>query len=86
MTDKETGSTYQKAHVTFQSTSSRHIQAVNMLSKVSLFEDTKERGIGGNKHIWVIEMNEGQQLYLNMYYKADAINHFIKNMQVAYQS
>eukprot|EP00957_Ditylum_brightwellii_P135633 10343077-Ditylum_brightwellii.AAC.1 len=31
-------------------------------------------------------MNEGQQLYLNMYCKVDAIDHFIKNMQVTYRS
>eukprot|EP00957_Ditylum_brightwellii_P007318 555814-Ditylum_brightwellii.AAC.1 len=46
MTDKETGNIYQKVHVIFQSTSSCNIQAVNMLSKVSLFKDIKERGMG----------------------------------------
>eukprot|EP00957_Ditylum_brightwellii_P196253 14952909-Ditylum_brightwellii.AAC.1 len=80
MTDGETGNTYQKVHVTFQSTLSCNIQAASMLSKISLFKDTKERGMGKNKRKWVIEMNEGQQLYFNMYYKVDVIDHFIKNM------
>eukprot|EP00957_Ditylum_brightwellii_P057669 4372825-Ditylum_brightwellii.AAC.1 len=59
MTDEEIGNTYQKVHVTFQSTSPCNIQAVNMLSKLSLFKDTKERGKEKNKCKWVVEMNEG---------------------------
>eukprot|EP00957_Ditylum_brightwellii_P184451 14048810-Ditylum_brightwellii.AAC.2 len=86
MKDEETGNTYQKVNVTFQSTSSCNIQAINILNKVSLFKDSKERGMGENKCKWVIEMNKGRQLYLNMYYKVDVIGHFIKNMRVAYQS
>eukprot|EP00957_Ditylum_brightwellii_P045783 3473051-Ditylum_brightwellii.AAC.1 len=69
VTDEETGNAYQKVHVTFQSTLPCNIQAVNMLSKVSLFKDRKERGMGKNKRKWVIEMNGGQQVYLSMYYK-----------------
>eukprot|EP00957_Ditylum_brightwellii_P015827 1192065-Ditylum_brightwellii.AAC.1 len=86
MTDEEKDNTYQRVHVTFQSASSCNIQEVNMLSSVSLFEDTKERGMGKIKHRWVLEMNEGQQLYLSIFYKVDAIDHFIKNIQAAYHS
>eukprot|EP00957_Ditylum_brightwellii_P123310 9402138-Ditylum_brightwellii.AAC.1 len=56
-----------------------------MLSSVSLFEDTKERGMGTTKRKWVIEMNEGYHLYLNMYYKVDVIDHLIKKMHMGYQ-
>eukprot|EP00957_Ditylum_brightwellii_P077938 5923488-Ditylum_brightwellii.AAC.1 len=43
--DPVTHKKYQKVHVLFQSTSSYNIQAVNMLSSISKFEETKERGI-----------------------------------------
>eukprot|EP00957_Ditylum_brightwellii_P018813 1413878-Ditylum_brightwellii.AAC.1 len=44
--DTENKKKYQKVHVSFLSTSSCNIQAANMLSSVSTFEETKERGIG----------------------------------------
>eukprot|EP00957_Ditylum_brightwellii_P131891 10057740-Ditylum_brightwellii.AAC.1 len=59
MTNEETDNTYKKIHVIFQLTSSCNVQAVNMLSCVSLFKDTTKRRMGGNKHKWIIEMNEG---------------------------
>eukprot|EP00957_Ditylum_brightwellii_P050663 3841427-Ditylum_brightwellii.AAC.1 len=47
--DPEINKKYQKVRVLFQSTSSCNIQAVNVLSSVSKFEETKDRGIGQNK-------------------------------------
>eukprot|EP00957_Ditylum_brightwellii_P205653 15344810-Ditylum_brightwellii.AAC.1 len=47
--DPVTHKKYQKVNVSFQSKSSCNIQAVNMLSSVSKFEETKKRGIGKNK-------------------------------------
>eukprot|EP00957_Ditylum_brightwellii_P114418 8723270-Ditylum_brightwellii.AAC.1 len=43
--EPETKKKYQKVHVSFQSKSSCNIQAVNILSSVSKFEETKERAL-----------------------------------------
>eukprot|EP00957_Ditylum_brightwellii_P025034 1894398-Ditylum_brightwellii.AAC.1 len=61
---------------------SYNIQAINMLSSISNFEKTKERDIGKNKHMWVIEMNDARQPYLNTYYDIDNIDHTLKNCNI----
>eukprot|EP00957_Ditylum_brightwellii_P042774 3238987-Ditylum_brightwellii.AAC.1 len=80
--DPETKKKYQKVHRSFQSTSSCNIQAVNTLSSVSKFEETKEMGIPKNKWKWVIEMNGTRQLYLNTFYVTDNIDHMLKNCRM----
>eukprot|EP00957_Ditylum_brightwellii_P187987 14311969-Ditylum_brightwellii.AAC.1 len=62
--DPEIKKKYQEVHVSFQSTSSCSIQAVNMLSFVSKFEETKKRGIGKNKQKWMRTYKPLDRLYL----------------------
>ena len=59
---------YERAHISFQSTSSCNISTVNAISACSFFTREKERGVGENKRKFHIEMNEGRQLYLKSYY------------------
>eukprot|EP00957_Ditylum_brightwellii_P207328 15352487-Ditylum_brightwellii.AAC.1 len=82
--DPETKNKHQKEHVSFQSIFSYNIQAVNMLSSVSKFEETKGRGIGKNKHKWVIEMNDLRQPCLKTYYDIGSIDHILKNCRMGY--
>ena len=72
-------------YTSFQSTSSCNIACVNALNDVSLFAQTKERGRGRHKRRWAIEMNEARQLYLNTYYKIDAIDHMLDNCNMFYR-
>eukprot|EP00957_Ditylum_brightwellii_P040283 3048443-Ditylum_brightwellii.AAC.1 len=55
-----------------------------MLSCVSKFEDTRERGVGKNKRKLVIKKNDTRQLYLNTYYVIDRIGCSIKNCNMGY--
>ena len=66
--------------------SSFNIQGVNMLSSVSKFEEIRKRGIGKNKQMWAIEMNDTRRLYLKKYYVIDNIDHLLKNGRMSYQS
>ena len=51
---------YCVVHISFQSTGSTNITTVNVLEKVELYVRQREKGKGGTKHIWFIEMNEGR--------------------------
>ena len=50
-----------------------------MLSKCYVFEQANERQIVDKKYKWIIDMNEERQLYLNMYFNIECINHLIQN-------
>ena len=51
-----------------------------------MFEQAKERGLGKKKLKWIIEMNEARQLYLNMYFNIDCIDHLIQNAKMTYRT
>jgi hypothetical protein len=70
---------YTKTHVSFQSTGATNISGVNNLSCVKLYVSRKSRGIGNQKRVWGIEMNEGRATYLNTYFAVDNVDHMIKN-------
>ena len=55
-TDSEKKS-YMIVHVSFQSTGSTNITTINALDQVELYVNQRERGRGGEKQIWAIEMN-----------------------------
>lgn len=78
--------TYEKVHVSFQSTSSCNIASVNCLNEVNLFTSPKERGTGEHKRRWVIEMNEARQLYLKTYGVVDTIDAAVKTQKIGYVS
>jgi hypothetical protein len=69
---------FTRVHVTFQSTLSCNITAVNALNQNSLFIVQKERGSGKQKRKWVIEMNDACQLYPGTYGRIDMVNNLIK--------
>ena len=75
---------YQCIHVTFQSTSSCNISSVNSLGEVKIYAKKKERGLGVNKRIWIIEINNGWCFYLGMHNMVDILNHFLKNAHYYY--
>lgn len=78
-TPQSSDKSYTKTHVSFQSTGATNISGVNNLSCVRLYVTQKSRGIGAQKRIWGIEMNEGRATYLNMYFAVDNVDHMIKN-------
>jgi hypothetical protein len=78
--------TYDKVHVSFQSTSSCNIGSVNVLNQVHMFTVPKERGQGEHKRRWVIEMNEARQFYLKTYGRIDTIDAAVKTQQIGYIS
>jgi hypothetical protein len=77
---------YQRAHVSFQSTSSCNLSTVNALNECSVFVRKKERGRGANKRAWGIEMNDARMMYLRSYYRIDTIDHLISNCNMFYRS
>ena len=58
---------HRTTHVSFQSTGSTHITAVNALDNVDIYVRRREKGQGATKQIWDIEMNEIREFYLNSY-------------------
>lgn len=78
--------TYQRIHVSFQSTSSCNISTVNALNEVSNFVELRERGRKDKKRYWVIEMNHARRIYLSTYNGVDVLDHLIKNTRLFYQT
>lgn len=77
---ESTDKNFTKMHVSFQSTGPTNISGVNNnLAFVKLYVSRKASGIGAQKRIWGIEMNEGRATYLNAYWAVDNVNHMIKN-------
>jgi len=77
---------YERVHVSFQSTSSCNISTVNALNEVYNFVELRERGRGANKRHWVIEMNHARRIYLTSYNGIDVLDHLIKNARLFYQT
>ena len=61
------------------------MSTVNALSECSLYVWQKERGIGVNKRIWGIEMNEARDTYLQTYSAIDSTDHLVKNSNLFYR-
>jgi hypothetical protein len=80
------GYSYQRIHISFQSTSSCNISTVNALNDVYNFVELRERGKGVSKRYWVIEMNHGRRVYLSTYNGIDVLDHLIKNARLFYQT
>ena len=71
--------TYERAHISFQSTSSCNIATVNALNQCNFSVRAKERGRNkDNKKNWVIEMNDARALYLSTYGSIDNVDKLIK--------
>ena len=77
---------FQRAHISFQSTSSANITTVNCLNDCRLFVELRERGKGNAKRTWGIEMNDGRRLYLSTYFTIDVADHLLKNAQIFYRT
>ena len=77
---------YQRIHISFQSTSSCNISTVNAMNEVSNFCELRERGRGNNKRYWVIEMNHGRRIYLSSYNGIDVLDHLLKNARLFYMT
>ena len=77
---------YQRVHVSFQSTSSCNFATVNALNECSGSKEKRERGRGDNKRIWGIEMNAARRLYLSTYSRIDSTDHLIQNCRIKYRS
>ena len=82
--NNENGS--QRAHVSFQSTSSCNIATVNALNECKLFVEIRERGRKNNKRHWGIEMNHARRLYLSLYCRIDVTDHLLTNAYLHYRS
>ena len=80
------GEGYQRAHVSFQSTSSCNIATVNALNECHLFVEIRERGKDKNKRHWGIEMNNARRLYLSTYGRIDSADHLLKNAGIFYRT
>ena len=57
-----------------------------MISKCSMYGKSKERGLGKNKHKWIIDKNKVRKIYLNMYLKIYCIDHLIYNEKILYRN
>ena len=79
-------SKYQRAHVSFQSTSSCNISTVNALNSCKSSVWAKERGQDDRKRRWVIEMNDSRSLYLASYGIIDNVDKLIKFSGMKYCS
>jgi len=77
---------YTIVHISFQSTGSTNIQCVNVVREVTNFVQQRERGRGATKRVWVIEMNEGQEMYLKTYSAVDKVDHMLKEWESFYIS
>ncbi len=77
---------YTALHVSFQSTGSCNITAVNTLKEVNLYVRQREKGRGKSKRFWAIEMNQGRELYLKTYSAIDKIDQMLKNWFIFYVS
>jgi hypothetical protein len=80
------GNSYQRIHISFQSTSSYNISTVNALNEVYNFVELRERGKGASKRHWVIEMNHRRRVYVSTYNGIDVLDHLIKNAGLFYQT
>jgi hypothetical protein len=78
--------TYQRVHVSFQSTSSCNLSSVNSLPKASFYVAQRERGRGEHKRFWGIEMNDARELYLKTYGIIDTLNKYVSNANISYRS
>ena len=78
------GKPFNIVHISFQSTGSTNITAVNALSQVQLYVREKNKGQEGSKRIWAIEMNEGRDLYLKLYGGVDKIDQLLKEWGIQY--
>jgi hypothetical protein len=77
---------YQRVHVSFQSTSSCNLSTVNSVPKTSLYVTLRERGHGEHKRYWGIEMNDARELYLKTYGIIDTLHKYILNANIGYRS
>jgi len=77
--------TYEKVHVSFQSTSSCNISSINSMNQVKLYVCKKERGRVNHKCSWAIEMNETRDLYLGSYEKNDTIDSLLRKASNYYR-
>jgi hypothetical protein len=71
-------------HVSFQSTGSTNITSVNALDKVDLYVAKRERGRGGGKRTWAIEMNEARDFYLKTYGGVDKLDQMLEKWGLRY--
>jgi hypothetical protein len=71
-------------HVLFQSTGSANITSVNALDKVDLYVAKRERGRGGRKRTWAIEMNEARYFYLKTYSGVDKLGQMLEKWGLRY--
>jgi hypothetical protein len=81
-----TAETYQRVHVSFQSTSSCNLSSVNSLPKATFYVAQRERGRGEHKRYWGIEMNDARELYLKTYGIIDTLDKYISNANIGYRS
>jgi hypothetical protein len=84
--EKELTKSFERVHVSFQSTSSCNFATVNSLNRCKTQAMVKSRGKGDNKRYWGIEMNEARNLYLGSYSRIDSIDHLIKNCKMKYRT
>ena len=71
-------------HVSFQSTGSTNITTINAFDQVELYVAQRERGRGGEKQIWVIEMNEAREFYLKIYGGVDKLDQMLEKWKLLY--
>ena len=81
---KDKKSSYQRVHVSFQSTSSTNIQGVNSLNSVTRFVEKRDKGSGKEKRWWVIEQNDARQRYLNGYGGVDTFDGQLERCNIFY--
>lgn len=80
--DGEENILFQRAHISFQSTSSCNIATVNALNGCKSYLRARERGKHDKKRNWVIEMNDARELYLSTYGCIDNVDKLIKFCQL----
>ena len=77
---------YQRAHISFQSTSPCNISTFNALNSCKFSLHAEERGQNKRTRSWVIEMNNIRALYLTLYGIADCVGQFMKFLYMQYCS
>ena len=54
------------------------------MDKFELYIRQREKGKGGTKHIWAIEMNEVREFYLKVYGGVDKLDQMLKDWGLRY--
>ena len=61
-----------------------NLTTINTLDQVELYVTKRERGRGGAKQIWAIEMNEAREFYLKIYGGVDKLDQMLEKWDLLY--